>query len=53
MRTLSGFSLGRGEEARCGVVVWGRVFVLGFLLVKKGEADVLKFHIRLPFDKWF
>ena len=38
MRTPSGFSLGRGR--RGSTVALERVFVLGFLLVKKGEADV-------------
>ena len=44
-----GLLFGKGEEARCGVVVWGRVFVLGFLLVKKGEADVFEIPHPPPF----
>ena len=53
MRTLSGFSLGRGR--RRGAALWyGGVFLCWvFSSGEKGEADVSKFHIRLPFDKWF
>lgn len=47
MRTPSGFSLGRGR--RGSTVALERVFVLGFLLVKKGEADVFEIPHPPPF----